>query len=61
MITKRIQNVLSKLQEQSKYEDEYEQTIPHSERMLAIGKDTGMFYNILLKSINAKNILEIGT
>jgi predicted O-methyltransferase YrrM len=61
MITKRIQNVLSKLQEQSEYEDEYEQTIPHSERMLAIRKDTGMFYNILLKSINAKNILEIGT
>ena len=61
MITKRIQNVLSKLQEQSEYEDEYEQTIPYSERMLAIRKDTGMFYNILLKSINAKNILEIGT
>jgi len=61
MITKRIQNVLSKLQEQSEYENEYEQTIPHSERMLAIRKNTGMFYNILLKSINAKNILEIGT
>lgn len=61
MITQRIQNVLSKLQERLEYEDKHEQTIPHSERMLAIRKDTGMFYNILLKSINAKNILEIGT
>ena len=31
------------------------------DRMLAITSDTGKFFNILLRSISAKNILEIGT
>jgi predicted O-methyltransferase YrrM len=31
------------------------------DRMLAITKETGVFFNILLKMMNAKNILEIGT
>ena len=60
MISEKIQIVLSKLQEQSEYEDHYEEKILRSERMLAIGKNTGIFYNILLKSIKAKNVLEIG-
>ena len=35
--------------------------IHHDERMLAITKDTGIFYNVLLKIHKPKKILEIGT
>ena len=34
---------------------------PGEKRLNCISKNIGMFYNILLKSINAKKILEIGT
>ncbi|MFB5619443.1 MAG: O-methyltransferase, partial [Candidatus Nitrosomaritimum aestuariumsis] len=34
--------------------------IPNSEKVLAIGRNTGIFYNILLSTMKAKNILEIG-
>ena len=60
-MNKKIQNVLLKLQKQSEYETQHEDRIPHSKRMLAISKDTGLFYNILLKAIKAQRILEVGT
>ncbi|MGQ0771330.1 MAG: O-methyltransferase [Nitrososphaerota archaeon] len=60
-MNKKIQTVLNKLQKQSEYETKYEHTIPHAKRMLAISKDIGLFYNILLKAIEAQKILEIGT
>jgi len=35
--------------------------VNHEDQMLAITKETGEFYNILLKAIKAKRILEVGT
>lgn len=61
MVDEKIQKVLSKLQKQVDYETVHEEEIPHSERMLSITKNIGMFYNTLLRAIEAKNILEIGT
>lgn len=60
-MNKKIQTVLLKLQKQSEYETQHEDRIPHAKRMLAISKDIGLFYNILLKAIKAQKILEIGT
>ncbi len=42
------------------YETKHLDEIPSEKRLNCISKNIGMFYNILLKSINAKNILEIG-
>ena len=55
-----IENILKKIEIQEKFEQENPSKISHSEKVLAIGRDTGIFYNILLKSIGAKNILEVG-
>ena len=60
MINDKIQTVLNRIEQQEKLEQEYPNRIPNSEKVLAIGRDTGIFYNILLQSIKAKNILEIG-
>ena len=57
----KIIKVLKTLEKQSGLEKSRKIDIPRNKRMLAITKDTGEFYNILLKSSNAKNILEIGT
>ena len=61
MITEKIQNVLSRLEKDIDYENSHLDEIPSEKRLNCISKNIGMFYNILLKSINAKNILEIGT
>ena len=60
MINEKIQNVLSRLEKDIDYETKHLEEIPSEERLNCISKNIGMFYNILLKSINAKNILEIG-
>jgi len=60
MISSKIETVLNKIEKQEKLEQEYPNQIPNSEKVLAIGRDTGIFYNILLHGIKAKNILEIG-
>ena len=60
MINEKIQNVLSRLEKDIDYETEHLDEIPSEKRLNCISKNIGMFYNILLKSINAKNILEIG-
>jgi caffeoyl-CoA O-methyltransferase len=57
----KISKVLSRLEEQSKRERSGEVAIPRPEMMLAITLDTGMFFNITLKAMRAKRILEIGT
>jgi predicted O-methyltransferase YrrM len=57
----KISKVLSRLEEQSKRERLGEVVIPRPEMMLAITLDTGMFFNITLKAMRAKRILEIGT
>ena len=55
-----LENILERIENQEKWEQENPSKIPHSEKVLAIGRNTGIFYNILLKSIKAKNVLEIG-
>jgi predicted O-methyltransferase YrrM len=60
MLDTRIDNVLRRIEEQEKFEQENPFKIPNSEKVLSIGRDTGIFYNILLQNITAKKILEIG-
>ena len=60
MINEKIQNVLSRLEKDIDYENIHRNEVPSEKRLNCISKNIGMFYNILLKSINAKNILEIG-
>jgi len=60
MVNEKIQNVLSRLEKDIGYENSHLDEIPGEERLNCISKNIGMFYNIMLKSINAKKILEIG-
>jgi len=60
MINEKIQNVLSRLEKNIDYENSHRSEVPSEERLNCISKNIGMFYNIMLKSINAKKILEIG-
>ncbi|MEK6831923.1 MAG: O-methyltransferase, partial [Thermoproteota archaeon] len=57
----KISHVLRTLEKRSDYEQKNYSKIHHDERMLAITKDTGIFYNVLLKIHKPKKILEIGT
>lgn len=56
-----IKAVLKKLEDRSALEKSEKIQVNHDERMLAISQETGEFFNILLKVIKAKKILEIGT
>lgn len=58
---KRIYETLQRLDEASRRENAREIVVPPGELMSAITWDTGMFFNILLRGMNAKNVLEIGT
>ena len=60
MINEKIQNVLSRLDKDIDYEEMHRDEIPSEKRLNCISKNIGTFYNIMLKSIHAKNILEIG-
>ena len=60
MINEKIQNVLSRLEKDIDYENSHRDEVPSEKRLNCISKNIGTFYNIMLKSINAKNILEIG-
>ena len=61
MINEKIQSILSRLEKDIDYENKHLDEISSEKRLNYISKNIGMFYNIMLKSINAKNILEIGT
>ncbi len=61
MIDEKIDQVLRRLEKQAKFEEEYQDKVERSERMLSITRNIGLFYNIFLRSTGAKNILEIGT
>lgn len=61
MIDEKIDQVLRRLEKQAKFEEEYQDKVGRSERMLSITRNIGLFYNIFLRSTGAKNILEIGT
>lgn len=60
MLDPKIDLVLNKIEKQEKFEQENPEKIPMSEKVLAIGRDTGIFYNVLLQNMKAKNVLEIG-
>ena len=57
----KIIKVISKMEKQSRLERLEKVNLPNNELMLAITEDTGKFLNILLRSINANAVLEIGT
>jgi len=61
VIDEKIDQVLRTLEKQAKFEEEYQDKVERSERMLSITRNIGLFYNIFLRSTGAKNILEIGT
>ena len=56
-----ILTVLKKLEKRSKLEEENKVEVNHEDRMLAITEDTGQFYNLFLRAIKAKRVLEVGT
>jgi len=60
MVNEKIQNVLSRLEKDIDYEISHRDEIPGEKRLNCISKNIGTFYNIMLKSIHAKKILEIG-
>ena len=60
LMDSQLEKILKNIENQEKFEQENPSKISHSEKVLAIGRDTGIFYNILLKSMKAQNILEIG-
>lgn len=57
----KITGVLERLGEQSRLERIGGKNVAKKDLMLAITEDTGKFLSILLTSINANNVLEIGT
>jgi predicted O-methyltransferase YrrM len=57
----RINKVLTQLEKQSALERSGLAEISHEDSMLAITNDTGNFFSILLSTMNAKRILEVGT
>jgi len=61
MLDAKIDSILRELEKQEKYELENPNAVPREEKMLAITRNIGIFYNILLRSNEAKKILEIGT
>ncbi|HEY4680792.1 MAG TPA: O-methyltransferase [Nitrosarchaeum sp.] len=60
-MNKKIAQVLRSLEKRADYEQKNYSKIHHNKRMLAITKDTGIFYNMLLRIQKPKKILEIGT
>lgn len=60
MLDPKIDSVLKKIEKQEKFEQDNPDKIPMSEKVLAIGRNTGIFYNILLQNMKAKKVLEIG-
>ena len=60
-MNKKIAQVLRSLEKRADYEQKNYSKIHHDKRMLAITKDTGIFYNMLLRIQKPKKILEIGT
>jgi len=57
----KILQTLNSLESQSRLEKTRQVSVKSEDRMCAITKDTGKFFNLILKTMNAKKILEIGT
>ncbi len=56
-----IWRVLYRLEERSKLEKSGKVSVSRRGMMLAITYETGLFFNILLRAMNAQRVLEIGT
>lgn len=56
-----ILTVLKKLEKRSRLEENDQIEVKHEDRMLAITEETGQFYNLFLRAIKAKKVLEVGT
>jgi caffeoyl-CoA O-methyltransferase len=54
-------NVLARLEKRSKLERSGRVSMSRKSMMLAITYETGLFFNILLKAMSAKRVLEVGT
>ena len=61
MFDEKIDRVLRELENQEKFELENPKAVPNGEKMRAITRNIGIFYNILLQVNKASKILEIGT
>ena len=60
MFNQKILSIIKILEKKTDNEQKHKKDLLEKDRMLAITRDTGKFYNLLLKSIGAKRILEIG-
>ena len=60
MLDQKIDSLLRELEKQEKFELENPDAVPGREKMLAITRDIGIFYNILLRTSKTAKILEIG-
>ena len=60
MFNQKILKIIDELQKRSDYEQDHKDEFSEENRMLAITRDTGEFYNLLLKALGVKRILEIG-
>jgi caffeoyl-CoA O-methyltransferase len=54
-------NVIARLEKRSKLERSGRVSTSRKSMMLAITYETGLFFNILLKAMSAKRVLEVGT
>lgn len=57
----RVEGVLERLGRQADLERGGRIDVPRAERMLAITRQTGQFYSVLLEAAGARRILEVGT
>jgi predicted O-methyltransferase YrrM len=60
-LNSRVFRVISRLDRQSEKERKGKVRVAPGQEMLAVTADTGMFFSILLKSIKARRVLEVGT
>jgi len=60
IVEPQIAGVIERLEKQSNLEKSHGVDVAPEDRMLAITRDTGLFYNILLRSSGIRRVLEIG-
>ena len=60
-MSNQIERILADLEKRSQLEKSRKVDVAPEDRMLAITKDTGIFFHALLLSIGARNALELGT
>lgn len=57
----KIDSLLRELEAQESFEQEHPDAVRGREKMLAITREIGLFYNILLRHSGSRSILEVGT